>query len=169
MRNHAPAFTMAAVMLMTGCGGCSNSGAVSLGAPATQTESGTSAEPTSAAPSASESAASASAEPSPPADSEQEALRSAAQRYSDAYLTGDAKTAYSILSERCRDRLSRSEFAAMVDVAESMYGSALPFESFSAKISGDMARVTYTFSVKAINQTAEPWVKEGSDWHEDDC
>lgn len=92
-----------------------------------------------------------------------------AQRYSDAYLTGDAKTAYSILSERCRDRLSRSEFAAMVDVAESMYGSALPFESFSAKISGDMARVTYTFSVKAINQTAEPWVKEGSDWHEDDC
>lgn len=46
---------------------------------------------------------------------------------------------------------------------------APPFESFSSKISGDMARVTYTFSVKAINQTAEPWAKEGSDWHEDDC
>lgn len=58
----------------------------------------------------------------------------------------------------------------MVYLAESMQGSALPFESFSSKTSGDMAQVTHTFSVKAINRTAEPWADGGSDWpDEDDC
>lgn len=57
----------------------------------------------------------------------------------------------------------------MVDLAESMYGGALPFRSFSSKTSGDVAQVTYTFSVKAINRAAEPWTDGGSDWHEDDC
>ncbi|GAA2178852.1 hypothetical protein GCM10009785_03170 [Brooklawnia cerclae] len=108
-------------------------------------------------------------EPANAAESDQEALRTAAQTYSDAYLTGDGDSAYSLLSARCQARIEISEFASMVDMAKSMYGSALPFTSFSADISGDMARVTYTFSVQAINQTDEPWVKEEGTWHEDDC
>ncbi|SNY69354.1 hypothetical protein [Paractinoplanes atraurantiacus] len=50
-----------------------------------------------------------------------------------------------------------------------MYGSALPMETYSAKVTGDLARVTYTYSVKAINQESEPWTREGGDWHQDDC
>ena len=29
--------------------------------------------------------------------------------------------------------------------------------------------LTYTYDVVAINQTAEPWVREGGSWREDDC
>ncbi len=103
------------------------------------------------------------------ASSGADGLKSAVQAYSDAFLTGDAKTAYDLLSERCRKRRSLTEFTAIVDAAKQMYGSALPFESYAEKVSGDLARVTYTYSVKAINQDAEPWSREGGDWHQDDC
>jgi hypothetical protein len=96
-------------------------------------------------------------------------LRLAVKAYSDAFLTGDATTAYGLLSERCRKRTSLSEFTGIVTAAERMYGSALPLETYSAKVSDDLARVTYTYSIKAINQEAEPWVREGGDWHQDDC
>ncbi|WP_205650612.1 nuclear transport factor 2 family protein [Actinoplanes solisilvae] len=96
-------------------------------------------------------------------------LRQAVQAYSDAFLTGDATTAYGLLSERCRKRTSLSTFTGIVSAAEQMYGSALPFESYSAKESDDLARVTYTYSIKAINQEAEPWTREAGNWHQDDC
>lgn len=96
------------------------------------------------------------------------ALRRAVQAYSDAYLTGKP-SAYGMLSARCRVRMGRSHFAGMLAAAKNLYGNALPMKSFSAKISGDMARVTYTYAVSAIDQTAEPWVREGGSWHEDDC
>ena len=96
-------------------------------------------------------------------------LRSAVKAYSDAFLTGDAAAGYKLLSERCRKRTSLSEFTGIVTVAEQMYGSALPLATYSAKVSGDLARVTYTYSIKAINQEAEPWTREGGNWHQDDC
>jgi hypothetical protein len=96
-------------------------------------------------------------------------LQFAVKAYSDAFLTGDAKTAYALLSERCRKRTSLSEFTGIVATAEQMYGSALPLETYSAKVSNDLARVTYTYSIKAINQEAEPWVREDGNWHQDDC
>ena len=112
----------------------------------------------SAALSAAPSAASASAE-----------LKAAVQAYSDAFLTGEATTAYKLLSERCRKRTSLSEFTGIVTAAKQMYGSALPLQTYSAKVSDDLARVTYTYAVKAINQEAEPWTREGGRWHQDDC
>jgi hypothetical protein len=96
-------------------------------------------------------------------------LRFAVKAYSDAFLTGDAATAYGLLSERCRKRTSLSEFTGIVTAAEQMYGSALPLATYSAKVSDDLARVTYTYSIKAINQEAEPWTREGGNWHQDDC
>lgn len=95
-------------------------------------------------------------------------LRDAVQAYSDAYLTGDM-AAYEMLTERCRDRLSQEQFRTLVAMAKSMYGSALPVRSFDAEVSGDLARVTYTYDVSAINQNAEPWTREGGVWKEDDC
>lgn len=97
------------------------------------------------------------------------ALHAAVKAYSDAYLTGDGPTAYAILSERCKDRITEAEFSALVDQGGELYGSALPMESFEASISGDTARATYTYSIEAINQTLEPWVLESGKWREDDC
>jgi hypothetical protein len=96
-------------------------------------------------------------------------LKTAVQAYSDAFLTGDGKTAYELLSERCRKRTTLAEFSGIVEAAKSTYGSALPIETFSASVSSDLARVTYTYSIKAINQDSEPWVRENGSWHEDDC
>jgi hypothetical protein len=102
-------------------------------------------------------------------DSTTDDLKLAVKAYSDAFLTGDAKTAYDLLSERCRKRMPEAEFTGIVDAAEKMYGSALPLQTYSAKVSGDLARVTYTYSVKAINQESEPWAREDGAWHQDDC
>src|SRR4029079_16094615 len=96
-------------------------------------------------------------------------LRVNVQTYSDAYLTGQPIAAYRLLSKRCKDRMSLSYFTGLVTAAKQQYGSALAFKTYSAEISGDLARVTYTYDVAAINQENEPWVKENGDWHEDDC
>jgi hypothetical protein len=124
-----------------------------------------SAPTTSAAAVATPAVVAPSASPTPSAPS----LRSTVQAYSDAYLTGDAKHAYSLLSARCQRRLSAQEFGAIVEQAGALYGTALPMKAFHADVSGGMARVTYTYSVTALNQDAEPWVMESGAWHEDDC
>lgn len=97
------------------------------------------------------------------------ALRTAVQAYSDAYLTGRSSTAYALLSARCRKRMSNDAFSALTSAAKKTYGSALPLRSFDAEVSGDLARVTYTYDLKAIDQDAEPWVREDGQWKEDDC
>jgi hypothetical protein len=99
----------------------------------------------------------------------QTALKDAVQAYSDAYLSGNGDAAYTLLSRRCQDRWSKSDFSDLVEQAGQQYGSPLHVTSFNADIAGDLARVTYTFTVAAINQNAEPWVRENGDWHEDDC
>lgn len=97
------------------------------------------------------------------------AIREAAQAYSDAFLTGDADAAYELFSERCKARTDETEFASNVSVASGMYGEPLPFATFEADVSGDMARVTYTYAdAPEINQDSEPWVNEDG-WRQDDC
>lgn len=100
---------------------------------------------------------------------DEEALRKAVTSYSNAYLTGDADTAYAQLSARCVNRTTVTEFAELVSAAETAYGSALPLATYSANISGDLARVTYTYADATINQESEPWVKESGKWKQDDC
>lgn len=143
-----------ACLLMTGCGGADDS--------ATAENTATSA-PVSPVAAPKEAA---SKETAPAADDD---LKAAVQAYSDAFLTGDGKAAYGLLSKRCRDRTPSEQFTGLVEAAGQTYGSALPFKTYSASVSGDLARVTYTYSIKAINQDSEPWVREGGHWHEDDC
>lgn len=97
-------------------------------------------------------------------------LEAAVRAYSSAFLTGKADNAYTLLSERCRDRTAKSEFAVVVQTAGKRYGEK-PIQTLSPQISGDMARVTYTYGPAAaeLNQDREPWVREGGKWHNDDC
>jgi hypothetical protein len=82
---------------------------------------------------------------------------------------GSSGGAHALLSARCRKRMSPNAFSTLTSAAEKTYGSALPIKSFDAQGSGDLARVTYTYDLKAINQNAEPWVRENGKWKEDDC
>lgn len=100
-------------------------------------------------------------------------LRASVQDYSDAYLTGDGDAAYALLSSRCQGEESKAEFTAIVEAAGELYGSALPFKSFDATlhpaVDPTMASATYTYSISAIDQESEPWVREDGRWLNDDC
>lgn len=140
--------TLAAMLLIAGCGA-------------------EDAEP-KAEPSPSSSPSAPPTAPEPTVD-EQAVLKKAVQKYSDAFLAGRGTEAYDLLSARCQKRMGKSEFLDIVTQAKATYGSALAIKTFDATISGDLARVTYTYDVPAINQDAEPWVREGGQWREDDC
>ena len=145
-----------AVLFLTGCGGAAGGDAVATGSPSAMSPSTTSTKMTSI--------------PTNTANtSDEAALRTAVQAYSDAFLTGNGKQAYLLLSTRCQERNSLAEFTAMTAQAKALYGDPLPMKSYEAQISGDMARVTYTYAISGINQTREPWVRESGNWHEDDC
>lgn len=91
------------------------------------------------------------------------------QTYSDAFLGGEPVKAYEVFSARCKKRVSLSEFTGIVTAAGDLYGSALAIRSYEAQVSGDLARVTYTYDVPALNQMSEPWAREGGAWRQDDC
>jgi len=105
----------------------------------------------------------------PAADPADAALRSAVQAYSDAYLSGDAKAAYALLSDRCQKLDAFAGFSYLVSQAKTLYGSPLPMTSYKAHIAEGMARVTYTYAIAGINQTDQPWTLAGSGWRDDNC
>jgi hypothetical protein len=98
-----------------------------------------------------------------------EALRQAVQGYSDAFLGGEPTTAYEYFSARCKDQVSLSYFTGIIIAAKQVYGTALPITSYDAEVSGDLARVSYTYDVPALDQTDEPWAREDGAWKQDDC
>lgn len=97
------------------------------------------------------------------------ALREVVQAYSDAFLTGDGATAHALLTDRCQEALPAEGFIPVVEEAGELYGSALDFTSFEAKIDGTQAFVTYTYDDAKLNVDQEPWVVEGDSWRQDDC
>ena len=127
--------------------------------------------PTATATAGSSAAASSSVAASPSAlqSDGQDDLRAAVRAYSDAFLNGKPAAAYELFSARCKQRISLDRFTTVVTAAKQLYGKALPFETYDAEVSGNFARVTYTFAVPALNQTKEPWVREDGRWKQDDC
>ncbi|MET8093105.1 hypothetical protein [Micromonospora sp. NPDC005220] len=111
----------------------------------------------------------AAASPTAPDTSEEAVLRQAVVAYSDAFLDAEPTVGYELFSARCKERVTLSEFTGMLTAAKQMYGKAMPIKSFEARISGDLARVTYTYDVPALNQNKEPWVREDGKWKQDDC
>lgn len=107
--------------------------------------------------------------PSRTVRSEEAKLRQAVVAYSDAFLDAKPTAGYELFSARCKERAALSEVTGMLTAAKQMYGKAVPIKSFEAQISGDLARVTYTYDVPALNQNKEPWVREDGKWKQDDC
>ncbi len=124
--------------------------------------------PVSAPASAAQGTSSAAAA-SASSDLAAESLRTAVSAYSDAYLSGAGRAAWDLLSKRCQVRLSVEEMQSETATAKQLYGP-VKITSFSVdELSGNLARVTYTYPVPALNQTSEPWVRESGQWREDDC
>ncbi len=89
--------------------------------------------------------------------------------YSNAFLSDDAAAAHALLSTRCHARVSLDELRGITALASRTFGQQ-PIAGFTVDdLSGDLARVTYTYRDARINQTREPWVREGGAWKQDDC
>ncbi len=88
--------------------------------------------------------------------------------YSSAFLGGNARNAYALLTPRCRDAIAYIDFAEIVHTAHEVYGN-LPIRSYTATISGDRARVTYRYSVGRLDQVREPWVRRAAGWRNNQC
>lgn len=88
--------------------------------------------------------------------------------YSNAYLGGDADTAFATLSPRCQTQIGRTAFKGIVSQAAAVYGK-VPIRSYSAKVSGDRATVTYGYDVVKLNQTNQPWRQVRGEWRYDSC
>jgi hypothetical protein len=146
MRTLATLATLA-LLTLAGCGGNND-------------DSGAEAAPATDAP------APATSDPVPAPEQE---LRAAVSAYSDAFLTGKGEVAYDLLSLQCQAKVSIKEFGAVVEQAGQLYGTPLPFTSYSGELTGARALVTYGYQVEAINQADEPWVLEQGSWRNDDC
>jgi hypothetical protein len=102
-------------------------------------------------------------------DSDEAELEAAVRGYSRAFLGGEANVAWDLLSARCRDRLSKHEFAGAVTMAPDLYGGAVLEELVIEELSGNLARVTYQYDIAEISQDREPWAFEDARWKNDDC
>ncbi|PWK64391.1 hypothetical protein BCL76_11535 [Streptomyces sp. CG 926] len=116
-------------------------------------------------------AAPAPASSTPPkADPVRAGLEKAVRAYSAAYFKPDGAAAYATLSKRCATKAGDAElFAGIVDTAAKAYGAQEIQTLTIDQLAGDMARVSYTYSVPKLNQTSQPWAREGGAWKYDGC
>lgn len=125
-----------------------------------------SSDPKPAEPAPSSSTSSAA----PKADPARADLEKAVRAYSAAYFTPDGAAAYAALSKRCAAKAGDADiFAGIIDTAAKAYGKQEIQTLTIDQLAGDMARVTYTYSVPKLNQTSQPWAREGGVWKYDGC
>ncbi|MEV6569941.1 hypothetical protein [Streptomyces sp. NPDC051577] len=125
---------------------------------------------TTSEPKADAKPASSPAAAAPKEDPARADLEAAVRAYSAAYFKPDGKAAHAALSKRCQAKAGPPElFATIVDNAAKAYGKQEIQSLTVDQLAGDMARVSYTYSVPKLNQTGQPWVKEGGAWKYDGC
>ena len=84
-------------------------------------------------------------------------------------LSGDAATAYDLMSRRCKDKESLAEFAPIAKSAAELYGQ-VDYTIDSVTVDGDHGTVDATYAVDALNSPGgSTWLLEDGGWHSDKC
>lgn len=96
-------------------------------------------------------------------------LVAAVRAYSGAYFKPAPADAYALLSARCQKSVTAAAYAAGLERAVRTYGHQAVTDVTVDTLSGDLARVTYTYSVPVLTQTGQPWTREGGQWRYDAC
>jgi hypothetical protein len=105
----------------------------------------------------------------PPADDGKAQLEQAVRAYSDAYFATDTAKAHGMMSARCQDKIPAEVYGPVVEASVKQYG-VHDIKTFTVdQLSGDLARVTYTYAVPALDQKQQPWAREGGAWKYDGC
>lgn len=111
----------------------------------------------------------ASAATEKPADTGKAELEAAVRAYSKAYFGQDVDAAYGALSKRCAAKVSRPMYEGAIKATVTTLGSHDIKTLTVDQISGDLARVTYTYDVPKLSQSGQPWAREGGAWKYDAC
>lgn len=146
IRTTAIAAAAAAVVVLAGC----SSGSGGKASPDMSASSGQAAAPAAA-------------------DDGKSALTAAVRAYSAAYFKPDPDAGYRLMSARCQQTTTVTAYGATLRAAVAAYGHQDVQAVTVDQIGGDMARVTYTYTVPALTQTGQPWVREDGAWHYDAC
>ncbi|MFB7982594.1 hypothetical protein [Streptomyces vinaceus] len=97
-------------------------------------------------------------------------LEKAVRAYSAAYIKLDAAAAYASLSKRCQGKAGSAEmFARAVSNSPTLYGKEEIQTVTIDQLTGDLARVSYTYSGSKPSQSGQPWVREEGAWKYDHC
>lgn len=97
------------------------------------------------------------------------ALTAAVKAYSASYFKPDADAARALLSDRCKAKAPDAAYKAALQDAVDTYGHQTIKSVTVDRLSGDVAVVSYTYSVPALDQKGQPWVREGDGWRYDAC
>ncbi|MFF4402818.1 hypothetical protein [Streptomyces sp. NPDC001480] len=149
MRTRATTITLAAALLAL-TAACSSSSDHKPDSPATATA--TSAQPSTT-----------------PAPADAAALEQAVRTYTAVYFADKPKTAYGMLSARCKKKITPDAMAALTARAVGDYGKQDVKRFKVDQMSGDLARVSYGVGLPKFDQQAQPWAREGGDWKYDAC
>lgn len=103
------------------------------------------------------------------ATSDTAALEKSVRDYTRALFSGDGPTGYDLLSARCKKLTDPDNFQGLADDAHHQYGNLEIKEINIDTISGDLARVSYSVGVPALEREAQPWVREDGTWRWDAC
>ncbi|MFJ5675025.1 hypothetical protein [Streptomyces sp. NPDC093097] len=111
----------------------------------------------------------ASHAPSATADQARADLEKAVRTYTAAYFKPDVTTAYSLISTRCREQITKPGLGMLLDRAHKTSGTRTVKTFTIDKFSGDMARVSYGVGEPQYDQHDQPWTREGWSWRFDAC
>jgi hypothetical protein len=152
--------TAAAVLLLALTGCSSNSSTDDKPPTATASPSADPTTPPTKSPTASSN---------PTGDPEEAALEKAVRAYSDAYFATDSKKAYGMLSARCAEKIPADMYGPVIESTVKQYG-VHPIKTLTVdQLADNLARVTYTYAVPALDQKSQPWAREGGQWRYDGC
>ena len=116
----------------------------------------------------------------------EDGLRAAAQRASELIIEDELQDAYRVFTEACREQMSYGDFAALIAVADGLYGAFYDanFEDLTVKdvevvaFDGDEGRVRVSLAHEddpdlVIEENAdsegELWIFEDGHWRSADC
>lgn len=105
-----------------------------------------------------------------PAEHEADDLKAAVAVYTASYFSGDADTAYGMLSARCAKKIGKDAYAGVVKQAAADYGDDHPAGDVQAEVSGTKGRATYKVTgLPKFDKQAQSWLLEGDAWKYDAC
>ncbi|AJC52731.1 MULTISPECIES: hypothetical protein [Streptomyces] len=115
--------------------------------------------------------------PSATADPARADLEKAVRAYTAAYFKPDVTAAYSMISTRCKERISQASLAASLDRAHGMAVTLGDEASADRtvkrfhidKLTDDLASVSYGVGDPRYDQHDQPWTREGEHWRYDSC